>query len=352
MLLALLLVGFVLAGCGEGNVREAGTAHPETIRGVKTAPVRLGPVDILYTAPGTVRAVLQSTLTSKIMGNVTRVRADVGDRVRKGEVLLRIESKEISAKIAQAKGALAAAQAALRNAQANYRRISTLAARGSATPFELDGARMRLDAAKGGVAQAEGGLREARTMKGYARVTAPADGRISRRYVEVGDQAAPGRPLFDFVDASRLQFETFVPESKLADLRLGLQVSVVVPAWGDGKISGRIAEMEPASDPVTHSAKIKVDLTKKSGLLPGMYGKALFPVGKRRAVLAPKGAVFSRGQLTAVYLLDPKKVIRFRLVRTGRDYGDRVEILSGLSGGEEVAVSEIARLEEGMEAVQ
>ncbi|NOY52728.1 MAG: efflux RND transporter periplasmic adaptor subunit [Deltaproteobacteria bacterium] len=352
ILIPTLVIILSFFGCREKAAQETGTVHPEMIRGVKTAVARLGKIDITYTAPGTVRAAIQSTLTSKVMGNVTRIRVREGDRVKKGEILLRIESKEISARIAQAKGALEAAKAALRNAEANYGRTSRLYSRGSATRFELDGATLQRDAARGRLKQAAGAVREALAMKGYALIRAPANGRITRRHVEVGDQAAPGRPLLDFIDSSHLQFETFVPESKLAALRIGLKVAVIVSALGNHKITGRIAEMEPASDPVSHSSKIKLDLKGARKALPGMYGKAFFPVGSRQVVLAPKEAVFTRGQLTAVYVLDKKKVLHFRLVRTGKEYNGRVEILSGLAGGERVAVSEIARIEDGMEITQ
>jgi len=349
ILLSVLAAVLVLSACSDHEGRGETAAKEKRIEGVKTAPVRVEKINILYAAPGTIRAAVQSTLTAKVMGNVTRILVAEGDRVKKGEPLLRIESKEISAGIAQAGGGLAAAKAALKNAEVNYKRISVLFSRGSATRFELDDAIMRRDGAKGQVEQAAGAVRQARAMKGYAVIRAPADGRITRRHVDVGDQAAPGRPLLDFSGAAPLQFQTYVPESRLASIKIAEEVRVTVSALGDRRIEGTIAEMEPASDPVTHSAKIKIDLKGAAGALPGMYGKAFFPTGMREAVLLPKDALFTRGQLTAVYVLNEKGILHFRLVRTGREYDGRVEILSGLSGGERVAVSGIDRIEDGME---
>jgi RND family efflux transporter MFP subunit len=310
---------------------------------------QLPEIDILFSAPGTVRAVTQSTLTSKVMGNVTRILVREGDRVKKGEPLLKIESKDIGAKIRQAEGALEAAKAALRNAEANFNRISDLFSRGSATRFELDGATLQLDSAKGRVTQAKGGVKEAQTMKQYALIRAPAAGLITRKRVEVGDQAAPGRPLLEFMDPSRLQFETFVPESKLSSLKIGRKVEVIIDAVGDERIAGSIAEMEPSSDPVSHSTKIKIDLKDAGGALPGMYGRALIPTGKRRAVMIPQKAVFKRGQLTAVYLLDKAQTLHFRLIQTGKLFRDQIEVLSGLAGGERIAVSKLEQIEDGTE---
>lgn len=338
------------SGCRGDSGKEAIIRPKQTIRGVETIEARLKEIDITFSTAGTVRTAGHATLTSRIMGNVTRIGAKEGNRVEKGETLIEIESQDITAKVRQAQGALESAEAAFRNAEANYTRISELFARGSATRLELDGATMQLDSARGGVKQAEGTVREAQAMKEYARIRAPAAGVVTRRMVEVGDQAAPGRPLLEFEDRSRLQFETFVPESILPSLTVGREVSVRIHALGDSLIPGRISEMEASADPVSHSAKIKIDLQGAKNALSGMYGKVIIPTGTRRAVLIPQGAVATKGQLTGVFLLDKAQTLHLRLIQTGKTLGDEIEVLSGLEGGERIAASRLDQLEEGMEA--
>ncbi len=344
-----LWILLLLAGC-RGEADKTSESRPNRpISGVETVEARLQEIDVIFSASGTIRAASHSTLTSKIMGNVTRMMVREGDRVEKGEALLEIESQDIGARVRQARGALESAEAALRNAEANFNRISELFSRGSATRFELDGATLQLDSAKGRVKQAKGAVKEARTMKQYALIRAPVAGVVTRKRVEVGDQAAPGRPLVEFEDRSRLQFETFVPESKLSSLKIGQKVEVAINALSDERIAGSIAEMEPSSDPVSHSAKIKIDLKEAKGALSGMYGRALIPTGKRHAVLIPQKAVVKRGQLTAVYLLDKEQTFHFRLIQTGKLFRDQIEVLSGLEGGERIAVSKLDQLEDGTE---
>jgi multidrug efflux system membrane fusion protein len=340
---------FLLSGCG----KEPATSTPspaQKIRDIKIAEARLQQIDVTFSAPGTVRPSVRSTLTSKVIGNVTKVLVKEGDLVEKGDPLIEIESRDITAKIRQAQGALESARAGLRNAEANFRRTSELFSKGSATRFELDAAILHRDRAKGRVEQSKGALQEARTMKRYARIVAPAKGVIARRPVDVGDQAAPGRPLIEFEETARLQFEAFVPESVFPSLKTGEKVSVALDALDDTLIPGTITEMEASTDPVSHSAKIRIDLEKTEGALSGMYGRALIPTGRRReAVLIPAKGVIRRGQLTAVYLLDSKGIVHFRLIQTGRPLQNRVEVLAGLEGGERIAVSGLDRLEDGME---
>ncbi len=347
--LSLGLVWLWMTGCsGETEAPREG-APVKKVSGVETAPASREEVAVTFSTAGTLRAVTGAVLTSRIVGNVTAILVREGDRVGKGQTLLEIESPDMAAKVGQARGGLQAARAGLTQAQANFDRVFALHGRGSATPYELDGARMQLDAARGQVQQAEGAVREARTFEGYSRIQAPFTGVIARRMIEVGEQAAPGRPLLEMETTGGLQFETEVPESVLPSIRIGKPVFVTVNVLEGERLAGKVAEMEAAADPLSHSAKVKIDLTGAPGAVSGMYGKADFVVGKRSAILVPAKAVFSRGQLTAVYVIGEARRVHFRLVRTGKRFDDRLEILSGLTGDEEVAISRLDLLEEGAE---
>lgn len=339
-------------GCGKDGRDAAQTGSAKKISGIEVSKTGLEEVEVAYRSPGTVRSGIQSVLTSKIMGNVREIHVKERDRVEKGETLMEIESGDITARIDQAQGALESAQAALRNAEANFKRISDLFSKGSATRFEFDGATMQLENARGMVKQALGGVREAQAFKNFALIAAPADGVVSRRLIDVGEQAAPGRPLLQFEDRSRLQFETFVPESIIHSLKMGQAVSVKVDALEGRVLQGRISEMEGSSDPVSHSSKIKIEIDGAEQAVSGMYGTALIPTRKRRAILIPGKAVVARGQLTVVYVMDAERILRLRLIKAGRTYGDRIEVLSGLRGDETIAVSGLDRIDEGMEITE
>ncbi len=341
----------ILQGCGNEDLSSV-KKKVRVIPGVKTVTVQVKKVGIPFTTAGSVRSVVRSVLTSKVVGNVKEVRVREGDRVEKGEVLLTIESRDIRAKIRQAEGALQSANAVLKNTESNYRRLSALYSRGSATRFEFDGAVLQLENAKGMVKQAEGGLREARTMEQYSRILAPMDGVVSRKMIDVGEQAAPGRPLLTIEKTSRLQFDTFVPESILPSLAVGQQVSMTIDALDGKTFSGRIAEMEPSADPVSHSARVKIDMEDRGKLIPGMYGKARFITGERSTIRIPEKAVVKRGQITAVFIIDPERILHLRLIRTGESRSGWTEVLSGLRDGDRIALSELDRIEDGMEVAE
>ncbi len=346
------LVWFWMAGCTEDGKKTGQPQAVQKVRGVEVIRVIPEEVAVTFATAGALRAVTASVVTSRIVGNVAALLVREGDRDEKGQTLLQIESPDIAAKVAQARGGLQAARAALANARATFDRISALHGRGSATPHELDGARMQLDAARGAVQQAEGAVREARSFEAYRFVQAPFAGTITRKMIDVGEQAAPGRPLLQVEGNGGLQFETEVPASLLASIRMGQSASVTIEALKGERLDGRVAEMEAAADPVSHSAKVKIDLEDTGGALSGLYGKAEFVIGKRAVILVPAQAVVTRGQLTAVYVIGQERQAHFRLVRTGKRFDDRLEILSGLQGGEQVAVSRLDLLVEGAEIVE
>lgn len=346
--ISFLCILLFFTGCGKAE-ETSRTKTDKKIQGVETEEAVNREIDVTLSTSGTVRALTTSTLTSKVMGNVKAILVKESDRVEQGKVLIEIESQDIAARIRQAEGALDSAKAALLNAEAHYNRISGLFSRGSSTQMELDAATMQRDSAKGIVRQAQGAATEARAMKQYAEITSPVSGVVARRMVEVGEQAAPGRPLMEIEDTRSLQFETFVPESILHARRPGESVSVKIDALGDSPVPGKIAEMEASSDPGSHSAKVRISLQETKGLVSGMYGKALFVTGKRSAILLPQDAVVHRGQITAVYAVDQDRIVHLRLVQTGKSIEDKVEIISGLKGGERIAVSRIDQIEDGME---
>ena len=349
-LLFISFLSILLFFTGCGKVEESSRAKADKkIQGGETEEAINREIDVTLSTPGTVRALTSSTLTSKVMGNVKTILVKEGERVEQGKVLIEIESQDIAARIRQAEGALESAKASLLNAEAHYNRISGLFSKGSSTQAELDAATMQRDSAKGMARQAEGAVTEARAMKQYAQITSPVSGVGARRMVEVGEQAAPGRPLLEVEDTRGLQFETFVPESIFPARKIGESVFVQIDALGDALVPGQIAEMEASADPGSHSAKVKIRLGETKGVISGMYGKARFITGKRSAILVPQHAVVHRGQLTAVYAVDQDKVLHLRLVQTGKSLDNHVEIISGLKGGERIAVSRLNQIEDGME---
>jgi len=327
-----------LAACGGHDARPA--AEPEPISAPLALAERVDAQRVTELA-GTVAALKSTAVASRVMALVTAVHVELGDSVRAGQLLVSIDPTAAQGQVSQAQGGLAQAEAALTLAERNYERFQALAAKQAASELELDLARMQYEQARGAVQQARGAVAAASSVAKESKVVAPFAGRVSARLVEVGDLAAPGRPLvmLDSLEGRRLVVA--VPESlvQIADLRAGGTLEVTLDAQPSlGRIPGRVAEISPGPDPLTHSYTAKIDLPDVA-VASGAAGRAYLPVAQRSAVLVPREALVESGGLTLVVVRDDEGRAQSRVVTLGETHADgRVEILSGLSGGESVAL--------------
>ena len=328
------------AGCGHGDVpRTALPAVP--VRAPQVAAVQL---HRHVEAIGSVQSAQEAVLASKVTGTVLEIRKRAGDRVRQGEVVVVLDARDVAGQIAQAEGALAQARAAAVLAEANLQRFETLRTRGSASQLEADQARFQYETARGAVAQAEGAAATARSYQSYAQVEAPFSGQVVDRLCDVGELAAPGRPLLRIEASQRPRLHAALDGEKAVLAAPGTRVEVEIPSLGSAWRHGVVAEVVPAADPGTRSILVKIDLEPEPGLRSGLFARAFFAAGARSAIAIPARAVRQRGGLAGVFLAENGKAA-FRLVTTAPAPGDSLEILSGLSAGERVIVDVPAGLE-------
>ena len=333
--LGVALGATLAAGCG--GKHEAKDAPPAAVTAA-TARAEAVEVPDLVELYGTVAADSTAAIGSRVMANVVSVPVKVGDLVKAGDVLVEIDPQTAKGQEAQARGALAQARGALALAERNYQRFQALAKSGSASELELDMARMQYEQAKGAVQQGEGAVEAASSVAKESRVVAPFPGRVAARMVEPGDFAAPGRPLVTVESAVGRRLVVSVPAS--AAVATGLQTGQKVAVRVDGvaaPLTGVVAEVSPGADPSSHTFTAKIDLAG-APVAAGMTGRAALDAGKRKAVLVPAGAVFASGGLSMVSVRDADGKSRSRAVTTGASHDGRVEVLSGLSGGETVLV--------------
>ena len=296
---------------------------------------------------GTVAAEKSTAVSSRVMAMVTAVHVDLGDTVAVGQTLVSIDPTAAQGQVSQAQGGLAQAEAAFTLAKRNLERFEALAATKSASELELDMARMQYEQAAGAVKQARGAVDSASSVARESRVVAPFAGRVAARLVEVGDLAAPGRPLVMIDSSVGRRLVVAVPETvaRTAALASGLAVAVTLDARPDlGELSGKIAEISPGPDPVSHSYTVKIDLPAL-GLPAGAAGRAYLATGQRETVQVPRAALIESGGLTLVVVRDSAGLAQSRVVTIGAirasaagASSESVEILSGLAGGESVAL--------------
>ena len=336
-----VLMGLVAAGAASlgacSSPHSPSRKDPPPVAAA-TALVEKASLPDRLTLYGTVTADRSAAVSSRVMANVVAVPARVGQSVAAGDVLVEIDAATASGQVAQAKGALAQARAALSLAERNYERYKALAATGSASALELDMTRMQYEQAKGAVQQGEGAVDAASSVAKESRVTAPFAGRVAARLVEAGDLAAPGRPLVVVESATGRRLVVQVPASTVA--ASGLAAGKKLPIRIDGvasELAGTVVEMSPGADPASHTYTVTLELAG-TPVATGLTGRATLDIAPRATILVPASAVLTSGGLTLVAVKDEAGKARSRAVTTGDASGGKVEILSGLSGGETVLV--------------
>lgn len=318
-----------LAGCGhdaeqsQAPVLPAATVRTEVVQSKR----RLATEEIV----GTVRAKLRSVIEAKVSGRIEQLLVVPGQPVKAGELLVVIDAREVRARYDQA--------VALRQQAGNdLQRITTLFEQKILSQAEFDNAQARARVAVAGVVEAE-------TMLDYTRITAPFSGVITRKHAEVGDLAAPGKPLLDMEDSTALRLEADVPEALVGKLTLGDKLPVRIAAL-EKEFEGVVGEIAPAADSISRTFLVKLDLPVTSGLLAGQFGRVAMPVGETAALRVPASAVVQRGQMEIVFVVVDGKA-RLRLVKTGRRIGGELELVSGVVAGEAIVVEGAASLVDG-----
>ncbi len=327
-----------LAGCGGSHSSSKDSSSSLPPVSAATAVAEKASLPDRLTLYGTVTADRTAAVSSRVMANVVAVPARVGQSVAAGDVLVEIDPQTATGQVAQAQGALAQARAALSLAERNYERYKALAASGSASALELDMVRMQYEQAKGAVQQGEGAVDAASSVARESRVAAPFAGRVAARLVEAGDLAAPGRPLVTVESATGRRLVVAVPAGTV--LASGLAAGRKLPVRIDGMaadLTGSVVEMSPGADPASHTYAVTLEL-EGARVATGLTGRAFLEAAPRATVLVPESAVLASGGVTLVAVKDDTGRARTRAVTTGAASAGKVEILSGLSGGETVLV--------------
>lgn len=383
LLFSVFGLALTLAGCGSDE--PVVQVKTDEIRSVPTTKITMSSIEDFYEATGTVQARSTTNVSANIMGRILSIPYSEGDTVSRGQILVEIDSNASRAQIQKAEAGLREAQAAIaeidasveaanagvRSAEANKQlaeatlaRIRELFNRRSATGQEFDEAQSKyrasvaeLERANANIKtinskrkqiaarmeQARADIAAARISEGYSKIAAPVSGVIVKKFAEQGATATPGTPLLAIEDNSQYVLEAAVDESRTNLIRIGNRVSVRIDALGTD-IVGAVAEILPATDAASRTYIVKVAIPAQAGLRSGMFGVARFPGSSKEAISVPETALVERGQLTGVFVIGSDGTARFRIVTPGQRSEGMVEILSGLSLGDEIVTSDAATL--------
>ena len=289
---------------------------------------------------GVVQAVRQSTVSAETTGRVQKVLVDVGDSVKAGAVIIKLVSNEQQQGYNQASAALDEAQAALDLATREFARIEELYNKQLLAKADYDRSKGNLNAAKARVTSAEAAVKAANERLSYTEVRAPYSGMVSERLVEIGEAVRPGTPLMSGFDPLAYRVQTDIPQSIATLVEQQRKARAVTD-------SGEVFEPEkllvfPQVDAATSTLRLRLELPRKpTDLHPGQFVKVAVVVGETERILIPQTSIVHRSEITAVYVID-KQQVQLRQVRLGNNFGEQVEVLSGLAVDEKIAADPVA----------
>jgi RND family efflux transporter MFP subunit len=306
--------------------------------------VKMRDVDEVYAADAVIEAVRQATVAAQLSGTVTQILVDAGDRVKTGQVLARIDTRETDAQVAAGRAGVAQADAQLVQARLNLDRTKSLLEKNFVSKAALDKAESDYDAAKAAADAARAGQSQADTARSFAELRSPLDGVVTRRLMEPGEVAAPGRGVVAVHDPSALRAVGNLPQYVMPKAVAATRARIELLQLNRTVDATRVTVL-PASDARLLSTQIRADLpaSESGAVTPGSAAKILVPVGRARKLVVPASALIRRGELTAVNVLTADGKPQLRQVRIGPSVGDgSVEVLAGLSEGERVLPSPLA----------
>lgn len=339
-----------LAGCGS---HEAPVNESSPIAVSVAKPVAATSANIAIS--GMVEPMQTAMISTRIMGYITRMNVRAGDHVRKGQLLFSVNHDDLQARRAQVDAQIAQADAQLRNAQKDRERFTVLYDQQSATAKELENVQLQYDAAKASAEAARQMRREINASFSYTNVTAPFDGIITAKNADAGSIANPGMPVLALEATGGFRVAATIPESEIAGIAIGDKAAITLKS-ANRSFTGSVAEINPSSAAAggQYPLKISIPAGQYKGLYAGMYAHVMIrkataqltDAGKRQ-MLIPLAAIVYKDQLTGIYTAGENDRAVLRWIRIGRQYGNEVEVLSGLGPDDSFILKADGRLYNG-----
>lgn len=331
-----LLLCAALASCSS----DTGTPPAMDMRGIEAITPQAQTTGAGSRWDGVIEAVQQADLTAQTAGRVAVVLVDVNDRVRTGQILLRLSGVEQRAGAEAARAQATAARAQAIEAEATYQRYAGLAKQQYISRQQLDQALAAKNAAVANARAAEAAVSQASQQADYTEIRAPYDGVLSQRLVEPGESVAPGQPLLRVFNPDRFRIQIQVPQGVAAAIRNAPQAEVTLVDGATLKAESVL--VYDSADAASHSVSVRVQLPKtETPLVPGQVASVHFAIANADSrIWLPETAIWHRGELSGAYVIGKDRLL-LRQLRLGETRDGNVEVISGLAVGERVAADPV-----------
>lgn len=331
----------LLLGCSSGD-KPTTTVVP--VSQLKLQVVALEQAPLERVVDGTIEAINQATVSAQTSGRITEIFYDVNDFVPAGALIMRLRATEQRAGMQQAQAALQEAITREAEAKQQFARVEGLYKDKVATKQEYDTALANRDAAIAKLAAARAGLGAATEGVAYTEVRAPYAGIVTKRLVQVGETVQPGTPLMSGVSLQYLRVNVELPQSVVEKVRAIRKAAIYV---NNQRVEATSFTVFPEADASTHTFHARANLpANATDLHPGMFVKVGLVIGESERLLIPASALVTRSEVTAVYVLSKSGAVNLRQVRIGQSFGTRVDVLAGLSIGDQVMLDPVAALQQ------
>ena len=348
VLIVLLIAYKIYANISAGKERATRALAGRTVT-VETAVLARRDLQPVFSFSANLEAVWSTDISAKADGRIDQLLVEEGDRVVAGMVLARLDTNELAAQVMQAEGQLLQAKATLEQNELNFRRMELLSKQDAVSLQSLDSARTQRDLAQGGVNAAMGNLMLLKARLENATIASPLNGVVVKRYVQAGTFSKAGAPIVAVADVSSLLAKAVVGEAQVQEVKVGVPVRIRVNALKDQEFTGRLTRLSPAAALPARTFTAEVNIPNPQGILKaGMFAKADVEGVLRSGILAvPESALVLREDQKTVFVVTAENKVVQKVLKLGEAAGGWVEVLSGVTEGEQIVVAGQHKLKDG-----
>lgn len=322
----LSLLSLIAIGCSKKEVKEEAKKTTDVFK-VKIEQAQSKEIDRIYEFSTTVDAAVKNYIASAGGTRIEKIFVEVGDVVKKGQQLVKMESTQLATSLAQ-----------LDNLKIELERVKALYQSGGVSKQQLDQLQMQYDVAK----------KSAENLKDNIYLTSPINGIVTARNFDNGDVAA-GQPILQVMQINPVKLKINIPESFYNNVKKGMQVTAKTEIFGEEEFAGTVSLIYPTIDPLTRTFTCEVKVNNaNSKLKPGMFGRVELNLGKAATIMVSDKAVVKQSGSNDKYIfVENNGVVEYRKVQLGRRIEDKIEVISGIADGENVVITGQSKLMDG-----